>query len=94
MLSEHESLIMGRLVYEAIRFIPAENRPMARRPEISHQEPIEVCAWLADNQEALRVTSAGPDNAVSWLLADGCPEDTVRPDQWLVGLSDQWQRNT
>jgi hypothetical protein len=51
----------------------------------------EVCAWLAANPDAIRLT--GPRLGYQELMERGCPADVVRPERWsvLVTPADWWK---
>lgn len=43
----------------------------------------QVCRYLKDFPESLRMTGPNPAAGAPWIVESGCPEDIVRPDRWI-----------
>jgi hypothetical protein len=55
----------------------------------------DACDYLRAHPDALRITGPNPEAGAPWFLDSGCPEDVVRPDQWIsVPIDDAWFEGT
>jgi hypothetical protein len=67
--------------------------PVPDLPLIANHQITPTCTWLKLHADAARIT--GPRHGERDLLAWGCPESVVRPDEWVVALTPpQWWQET
>jgi hypothetical protein len=43
----------------------------------------QVCRYLRDYPDSLRLTGPNPMAGAPWIVDSGCPEDVVRPERWI-----------
>lgn len=55
------------------------------------RRPAQICRFLQSNPDAARITGPNQQAGIPWLRDAGCPEDVIKPDQWVVAdVPDQW----
>ena len=43
----------------------------------------QVCRYLLDHPDSLRITGPNPATGPQWILDAGCPAEVVEPDAWI-----------
>lgn len=60
-----------------------------------YRDAEEACTYLRVQPKAIRVTGPDPSAGADWLIAAGCPEDVVRPAEWIsVPIGPMWFEGT
>jgi hypothetical protein len=74
-------------------FRHAERSPV--KPGLAMHEAADVCQFLRQQPEAIRVTGPNPRSGAAWLLEAGCPASVVRASDWVVArLDGAWLSGT
>ena len=53
------------------------------KPALYRRDMTQVCRYLKDFPESLRITGPNPAAGAPWIVGSGCPEDIVLPDRWV-----------
>lgn len=52
-----------------------------------------ACRYLEENPDALRITGSAPESGPAWLIASGCPESVVKPNEWhRISVPPEWSK--
>lgn len=55
----------------------------------------DVCHYLLEHPDSLRLTGPNPAAGAPWIVASGCPEDIVKPERWIsLDLDPAWFQDT
>jgi hypothetical protein len=53
------------------------------KPALVSRDMTQVCRYLLDHPDSLRITGPNPATGPQWILDAGCPADVVKPDVWI-----------
>jgi hypothetical protein len=77
---------------ESLRFLGIAGAVEAPvKSALAGRRMTEVCRYLLDFPDSLRVTGPNVAAGPQWIIASGCPADIVRPSQWIrLQLGSAW----
>jgi hypothetical protein len=97
--SDVRSGFVGTVDYmamEALAHLGVEGALFAPvKPALVSRDMTQVCRYLMDHPDSLRVTGPNPATGPRWILDAGCPEDVVKPGAWItLQLDGAWLENS
>lgn len=58
---------------------------------LAQRDSEQICLYLKEHPQSLRITGPNPAAGPGWLLAAGCPRTIVKPDDWIsLQLDPAW----
>jgi hypothetical protein len=72
------------MAMESLRFLGIEGAADAPvKPGLYSRDMTQVCRYLKDHPDSLRITGPNPAAGAPWIIDSGCPTDIVRPERWI-----------
>ena len=69
---------------ESLRFVGIAGADVAPvKNGLATRNMTEVCRYLMDFPDSLRLTGPNPAAGPQWIVDSGCPEAIVQPDRWI-----------
>jgi hypothetical protein len=72
------------MAMESLRFLGiegADNAPV--KFGLYARDMTQVCRYLTDHPDSLRITGPNPAAGPQWIVDSGCPADVVKPTRWI-----------
>jgi hypothetical protein len=72
------------MAMESLRFLGVEGADASPiKFALYSRDMTEVCRYLKDYPDSLRITGPNPEAGAQWIIASGCPADIVQPERWI-----------
>ncbi len=72
------------MAMESLRFLGIEGADGAPvKSGLATRNMTEVCRYLMDFPDSLRLTGPNPAAGPQWIIDSGCPEAIVQPERWI-----------
>jgi len=72
------------MAMESLRFLGIEGPEAAPvKFGLYARDMTQVCRYLKDYPDSLRLTGPNPEAGAPWIIASGCPADVVQPARWI-----------
>ena len=55
------------------------------------RDMVEICRYLTEHRDALRITGPNPKAGPEWIIDSGCPREVVAPESWIsLDFAQEW----
>ena len=80
------------MAMESLRFLGIDGADVAPvKSGLATRDMTQVCRYLKDFPDSLRVTGPNPEAGPAWIMDSGCPESIVQPKQWIsLDIEPMW----
>lgn len=62
---------------------------------LAQRDMTQVCRYLEDFPNSLRLTGSNPEAGPQWIIDSGCPRSIVKPEKWIrLQIAPAWLQNS